>query len=517
MTTAVATFSAGPIVEFSGVVKKFGGITALDNVSFGVPRGEIHALVGENGAGKSTLIRICGGVFQPDAGGIRFDGAEVRFKDTLASRNAGISIVHQEIPVCGHLTAAENIFLGESLPTRGGLINWKEINERAQALFDRLQVAVRPTDTVGSLSIAQQQTVVIAQALSIDAKLVIMDEPTSALSKQESERLFEIIRQLKSQGITIVYVSHRLEEVFDIADRITALRDGRYIATVPKSEATPEQIVQMMVGREVTNLFPKEFHTDDATKLMSVHNLTVPGVFEKISFDLFRGEVLGLVGLQGSGTSEVMRALFGQYQELSGDIIARGQKIHLKSSLEAIERGIAYVPANRQAEGLFTAMSVVDNAGMLSLRRLANAFGWIADQSLADLVAVAVAKFGIRTSSIRELVSSLSGGNQQKVVIARALSTAPLVILLDDPTRGIDVGAKSEIHQILNQLNSQGCGIILVSSELSEVLSMSDRVIVMYQGRVRAQLTHDEADHELVMSLATGADIVGNSRNQPAE
>jgi ABC-type sugar transport system ATPase subunit len=509
--TSSAPPGLDPIVEFSGVTKAFGGIKALDHVSFAIPRGEIHALVGENGAGKSTLIRICGGVFQPDSGGIRYDGEDARFSDTLQSRRAGISIVHQEIPVCRDLTAAENIFLGDPLPKRGGLIDWVEINEKARALFERLQVDIQPTGVVGAMSIAQQQIVVIAQALSINAKLVIMDEPTSALNKQEAERLFEIIRQLKARGITVVYVSHRLEEVFNIADRITALRDGRYIGTVAKAEATPERIVQMMVGREITNLFPKDYNSDRTKKLISVRGLSVPGAFEDISFDLYSGEVLGLVGLQGSGASEVMRALFGQYKEISGDIVLGGQKIQLTSSLAAIERGIAYVPANRQAEGLFTEMSVMDNAGMLILRRIANALGWISQRSLAKRVLAAVAKFNIRTRSLDAIISSLSGGNQQKVVMSRALSTQPLVILLDDPTRGIDVGAKSEIHQILNGLTAQGCGVILASSELSEALAMSDRLVVMYKGKSRAHLTHEDADHERVMRLATGADIAAGA------
>ena len=505
MANAVSSDPSDPILEFRSVVKRFGGTRALDNVSFAVPRGEVHALVGENGAGKSTLIRICGGVFRPDAGQIRFDGREVRFNSTLESRNAGISIVHQEIPICGHLTAAENIFLGESLPKRGGLIQWSEVNRMSRSLFERLQADISPTDLAGSLSIAQQQIVVIAQALSIHAKLVIMDEPTSALSKQEAERLFEIIRQLKAQGITIVYVSHRLEEVFSIADRITALRDGRHIGTVPNSETSPDSIIRMMVGREITNLFPKERH-DRAQRLLSVRRLTAPDAFEDVSFDLYGGEVLGLVGLHGSGTSQVMRAIFGQVRRLSGEILVRDKKITPASSLEAIAEGIAYVPGDRQAEGLFAAMSVLDNAGLLSLRKLSKTLGWIPIKLLIRWFVSTVQTFNIKVGSLEDFVLSLSGGNQQKVVIARSLSTEPLVILLDDPTRGIDVGAKSEIHHILNQLTARGCGVVMVSSELPEVLAMSDRLIVMYKGRIRAELRHDELDHELVMSLATGAD-----------
>jgi ribose transport system ATP-binding protein len=501
-----------PIIEFRGVVKRFGGTRALDNVSFSVPRGEVHALVGENGAGKSTLIKICGGVFHPDSGEVRFDGRQVRFNDTLESRSAGISIVHQEIPICGHLTAAENIFLGESLPKRAGLIQWAEVNKRSRALFDRLEADIQPTDRAGALTIAQQQMVVIAQALSLNAKLVIMDEPTSALSKQEAERLFEIIGQLRSQGITVIYVSHRLEEVFAIADRITALRDGRCIGTVSRSEASPDRIVRMMVGREITNLFPKDRHARRPDRLLSVQNLSVPDAFEDVSFDLYGGEVLGLVGLHGSGTSEVMRAIFGQ-GDPRGEILVRDRKVRLTSSLDAISQGIAYVPGDRQSEGLFPAMSVVDNAGLLRLRRLSKAFGWVPNRLLIRWFISAVETLNIKVGAIENFVSSLSGGNQQKVVIARSLSTEPPIILLDDPTRGIDVGAKAEIHQILNQLTARGCGVVLVSSELPEVLAMSDRIIVMYKGRIRAELSHDEIDHERVMSLATGVDDIALPAN----
>jgi len=505
------TTSTAPIIEFDGISKTFGGVHALSNVTFAVSRGEVHALVGENGAGKSTLIRICGGVFPPDAGKIRFDGQEVSFNDPLESRSAGISIVHQEILVCPHLTAAENIFLGQPLPRSGGMIDWGEVKRRAKKLFDELEVDVRPGDVVSTLPIAKRQIIAIAQALSLNARLVIMDEPTSALSQQEAAHLFEIIRQLKAQGITIIYVSHRLEEVFEIADRITALRDGHYIGTAMKADATPDRIVQMMVGREISSLFPKEYHERAEQPMLSVRNLTIPDACADVSFDLHPGEVLGLVGLQGSGTSDVIRALFGQAPELSGEIRIRGEQVRLTSSLDAIKRGIAYVPADRQIEGLFSVMSVRDNAGLLRLPSLSKLFGWIPGGSLNQLVTDAVNRFSIRTESINTLVSGLSGGNQQKVVIARSLSTSPLIILLDDPTRGVDVGAKSEVHHILNQLTAQGCGVILLSSELPEVLAMSDRVLVMYKGRIRAELSHEETkDHQYVMGLATGADTVAN-------
>lgn len=492
-----------PIIEFTGVSKRFGGVRALQGVSFAVPRGEVHALVGENGSGKSTLIRICGGVFAPDDGTILLDGREVSFADPLESRLAGISVVHQEIPICPDLTAAQNVFLGHELPKRGGLIDWSGVNQRAQAVFDRLQADVRPAALAGNLPIAQRQLVAIAQALSHRARLLILDEPTSALSKQEAERLFEIVRGLKAEGITVIYVSHRLEEVFGVADRITALRDGRYVGTVPRSEATPDGVVRMMVGREIANLFPKEETTLGDDVLLSVRGLSAPGRFADVSFDLRRGEVLGLVGLQGSGTSEVLRALAGHEANVTGDVHLAGQAAQAASPGEAIRRRFAYVPADRQGEGLFAPMSVRENAGLLVLRRLARLLGWVPNRALDASARGAVERFQIRTSSLNAPVASLSGGNQQKVVIARCLSTQPLVILLDDPTRGIDVGAKAEVHQILNGLTRQGCGVLLVSSELPEVLAMSDRVLAMYQGRVRATMAA-AADHEAVMSIITG-------------
>jgi ABC-type sugar transport system ATPase subunit len=498
---------ADPILEFRAVSKTFGGVRALREVSFAIPRGEIHALVGENGAGKSTLIRICGGLFAPDSGTVLYEGRELRIDGAHASREAGIGIVHQEIPICRDLTAAENVFLGQPLPRRAGLVDWAAVNRRAGELFERLRSDIRPDDIAGELTIAQQQTVVIAQALSLEAKLLIMDEPTSALSKQESVRLFEILRQLRDQGITIVYVSHRLEEVFNIADRITALRDGRHVGTAPKSEVSPERVVQMMVGREISNLFPKQVNPRGSEPLLSVRGLTARGLFEDISFNLHGGEVLGLVGLQGSGSSAVLRAIFGQIGGVGGDILVRGRRARLTTSLDAISAGIAYVPGDRQTEGLFPSLSIVENASLVKLPHFANAIGWIPSASLRNFFKDVVSRFSIKAGSGADLVTSLSGGNQQKVVIARSLSVAPLIVLLDDPTRGIDVGAKAEVHHVLNRLTAQGCGVILASSELQETLAMSDRVLVMYRGRVRAELARSEAEQEKVMTIATGADL----------
>ncbi len=493
-----------PIIEFEGVSKNFGGVRALEDVSFAFTRGEIHALVGENGAGKSTLIRICGGVFPPDAGRVFFEDRAVQFQHTLESRQAGISIVHQEIPLCPDLTAAENVLMGQKLPNRAGVIGWAEVNRRVKAVFDRLNIDIDPTETVRYLPIAKQQMVAIAQALYQEAKLIFMDEPTSALGKQETDHLFTLIHQLKAQGVTVIYVSHRLEEVFDIADQITVLRDGSYIGTVPRAETTPDAVVHMMVGREIDNLFPKACADIAPAPLLSVRDLSVSGVFENVSFDLHGGEVLGLAGLQGSGISEVMRAIFGQHPNMSGEIQVHGRPVTIQSSLDAIRRSIAYIPANRQAEGLFNIMSVRTNLGILSLERIARLLGWVPGSRLNKLAQSAIHEFRIRTNTAGDPVSSLSGGNQQKVVVARWLSVDPLIILMDDPTRGVDVGAKAEIHELLNQLTAQGCGVVMISSELPEVLAMCDRVLVMYRGQVQAILPRDQADRDTVMSLATG-------------
>jgi ABC-type sugar transport system ATPase subunit len=493
------------IIEFHDISKNFGGVQALRDVSFAVPRGEVHALTGENGSGKSTLIRICGGVFPPSKGRLVFDGREVVFSNPLQSLRAGISVVHQEIPICPDLTAAENVFLSHALPTRGRLIDWTAVNERAASLFASLDVPIDSATLGGDLPIAHQQVVVIAQALAHDAKLLILDEPTSALSRQETDRLFGLIDQLKRKGISVIYVSHRLDEVFTIADRISTLRDGEYVGTVSRAETTPSEVVRMMVGRHIEDLFPRDAATRSDEVLLEVRNLSKPGRFEGVSFDLHRGEILGLVGLQGSGTSEVLSSLFGRYGAIDGTIRLSGEPISITSPGDAIERGFAYVAADRQREGLIQAMTVAENASALLLRVIRQLGGWIPTRRIREKVEEMRRTFQIRTVSIDTPITSLSGGNQQKVVIARSLSTQPQILLLDDPTRGIDVGAKVEVHQLLNKLTAEGRGVVLVSSELNEVLSMSDRVLVMFRGSVRAALERREADHSTVMEIATGA------------
>jgi ABC-type sugar transport system ATPase subunit len=493
------------IVRFDGISKHFGGVQALDDVTFDIRPAEIHGLAGSNGAGKSTLIRICGGVYHADRGQLIFDGRPVRFRSPFDARSAGIGIVHQEIPICPHLTVTENVMLGSPLLSSGRIVDWRTARRQVEQLFQRLQVWVPPDAVAGRLPIAQQQIVAIAQALALNARMLIADEPTSALNKRETEHLFEIVRQLKAEGITVVYVTHRMEELFELADRITVLRDGKYVGTVDKCDSSPDQVVQMMVGRRIDNLFPKQDNRR-SNVLLRVEGLSKPNAFQDISFDLHEGEILGLIGLQGSGVSELLRALYQTPPNLHGRILLRGQPVRFASTLDAIEQGVAYVPANRQADGLFGKMSVRENAGLLLLPTLQRAFGWVSPRALDRATVRMVEDFSIRTASTQSPIGSLSGGNQQKVLIARCISVKPTVVVLDDPTRGIDVGAKAEVHHLLNRLTAAGCGVLLASSEMPEVLAMSDRAIVMYRGRIRAVLSRDQLDHELVMALATGAD-----------
>ncbi len=491
------------IIEFVNVSKRFGGVRALDNVSFSVKRGEIHALVGENGAGKSTLINLCGGVFPKDEGHIIFRGEEIQRASTHYSKELGISIVYQEFPLCNHLSVAENIFLGPFPEQKFGVLNRRAMQERARELFDSLGVDIDPTIPVGRLSVGEQQIVEISKALSRDADLIIMDEPTSALTQRETEHLFGIIRRLKQRGITVIYVSHRLREVFEICDRVTVLRDGKYIGTLNVSEATMDQVVQMMVGRQISALFPKE-QAEIRGVMLRGEGLTSQGLFENVTFEVRRGEILGLAGLQGSGNQALLRTIFGLHPLDAGELYLDGQRLTISSPNEAIERGIAYVPADRRSEGTVLNLSVSDNIGLLSLQNIAR-LGYVIRRRLKRIVDDSIKRLNIKTPSSRQIVQNLSGGNQQKVVLAKWLSIRPRVLLLDDPTRGIDVGSKAEIHQLLNDLTREGHAVLLISSELPELLAMSDRLLVMYKGHVVKELSRQEATEEAVMALMTGA------------
>ena len=495
--------SSEHIIEFSSVSKRFGGVLALDDVSFGVRRGEIHALIGENGAGKSTLINLCGGVYAKDEGKILFKGTEIERVSTHYSKELGIRIVYQEFPLCPHLTVAENIFLGPDPQNHFGIVDRRSIRERARALFGRLGVDIDPGVAVATLSVGEQQMVEISKALSQDADLIIMDEPTSALTQRETEYLFDVIRRLQERGITVIYVSHRLREVFEIADRITVLRDGKYVGTVDTQAATMDEVVQMMVGRHISALFPKE-EVEILGVMLRGEHLARKGAFEDVSFKVRRGEILGFAGLQGSGNQDLLRTIFGVQAFDTGDLHLDGEQLDISSPDEAIKLGIAYVPADRRSEGTVLSLSVSDNIGLLSLEKIAR-LGYVVRGKLREIVDQGIAWLNIKTPSGRELVENLSGGNQQKVVLAKWLSIRPKVLLLDDPTRGIDVGSKAEIHYLLNDLAREGHAVLFISSELPELLAMSDRLLVMYKGRVVDELMREEATEERVMALMTGA------------
>ena len=491
------------LIEFVNVSKRFGGVRALDNVSFGVKRGEIHGLVGENGAGKSTLINLCGGVHAKDEGHIIFRGEEIQRASTHHSKELGISIVYQEFPLCNHLSVAENIFLGPFPEQRFGILNRRAMEERARELFNNLGVDIDPKIPVGNLSVGEQQIVEISMALSRDADLIIMDEPTSALNQSETEHLFTIIRRLKQRGITVIYVSHRLREVFEICDRITVLRDGKYIGTLDVQEATMDKVVQMMVGRQISTLFPKE-EVEIKDVMLRGEHLTSHGLFEDVGFEVRKGEIVGLAGLQGSGNQSLLRAVFGIHPLHAGALYLEGKRLEISSPDEAIELGVAYVPADRRSEGTVLNLSVSDNIGLLSLEKIAR-IGYVVRRKLKRIVDEGIERLSIKTPSGRQTVQNLSGGNQQKVVLAKWLSIRPTVLLLDDPTRGIDVGSKAEIHHLLNELAREGHAVLIISSELPELLAMSDRLLVMYRGRVVEELSRKEATEERVMALMTGA------------
>lgn len=490
------------IIEFINISKRFGGVLALDNISFSVKQGEIHGLVGQNGAGKSTLINLCGGVFNKDEGHIIFKGEEIQKVSTYYSEELGISIVYQEFPLCNHLSIAENIFLGPYPEKKFFIMNRRSMYEHAKEILKTIGVYIDPTIPVGRLTINQRQIVEICRVLSHHVDLIIMDEPTSALNKNETETLFRIIRDLKEKGITIIYVSHRLQEVFEICDRITVLRDGKYIGTMDVAEAIMDKVVQMMVGRQLSALYPKK-KTESKDVMLRGEHLTRNGAFEDVSFEVYRGEILGLVGLQDSGNQSLLRSLFGIEELDAGALYLDAQRIYISSPNQAIELGIAYLPADRLYESLALNLSISDNIGLLSLKKISQ-FGYVMLRKLQDIVDQGISLLNIKTPDARQIAQNLSGGNQQKVVLAKWLSICPKVLLLDDPTRGIDVGSKVEIHQLLNDLAREGHAVIFTSSELPELLAMSDRLLVMYRGSVVDELTREEATEEHVMALMAG-------------
>ena len=487
------------ILQVQNLSKSFLGVKALDNIQFSLQKGEIHALMGENGAGKSTFMKILMGLLQPDLGEIIFEGEVLKSNNVHENLQKGISMIHQEILVVPELTVAQNIFLGRETNYRSWL-NDKAINQKAQEILDAIGIKINAQTKIKNLSIAEMQMVEIAKAVSNNAKVIIMDEPTSALTDNEVAMLFKIIKDLKAKGVAIIYISHKMDEIYEITDRITVLRDGQYIATKNTNELDKNALIALMVGRQINDLF-LENNSIKGESILSVQNLNKKGKFKDINFEVHAGEVLGIAGLMGAGRTEIARAIFGLDKYDSGEIIIKGNKVEIKSPEDAIKNGIGYVSEDRKALGFIPALSIKENISLSSLGNFAKT--WFVNASNEHEAATRLATdLKIKSTSINQKVMTLSGGNQQKVVIGKVLLTAPSLIILDEPTRGIDIGAKFEIYKLINQLTDKGIAVIMISSELPEILGMSDRVMVLSKGKQTALLSKQEATQEKIMQYA---------------
>lgn len=494
--------SSEPIVELVDISKQFGAVHALSDARLVLYPGEVHALLGENGAGKSTLVKILGGVHRPDVGVVKIGGEAVDLHSPAQSQHLGIAVIHQEPTLFPDLNVAENIFMGRHPRDRFGRVNWKQMYQDVERLLKSLDVQLSVYTPAKGLSVADQQLVEIAKALSLNARVLVMDEPTAALSAPEVEKLFTITRQLRQRGVAILFVSHRLEEVFALSDRVTIMRDGAHVITAPTSTFTSDDIIHHMVGRELTALFPKG-EAEIGEVILDVRHLTREGVFRDVSFQLRRGEILGFAGLVGAGRTEVARVLFGIDRADAGEIRISNTLVHISSPNAAMHHGLAYVPEDRRQQGLVMDFSISANMTLPILQRFSR-LGIVSRSRERATATDYSQQLQVRSAGIHQLVKTLSGGNQQKVVLAKWLITNPSILILDEPTRGVDVGAKAEVHRIISDLASKGLAIILISSELPEVLAMADRVLVMHEGRLTGTFDRAEANQENVMFAATG-------------
>ena len=502
--SATAVSKGAPLLEVRGLEKSFPGVRALSGVSFSVAAGEIHALLGENGAGKSTLIKIVSGVFPQNAGEILIGGVEQNFRSPEDARRAGVATIYQELLLFPELTVAENIFMGHAPRAFAGRLDWREMREHAERLLESLEIHDLAADrVVGALSVGNRQRVEILRALSYDARLLIMDEPTAALTEPDVVRLFKIVRLLKARGVGIIYISHRLDEIFTLADRVTVLRDGAYVGTRDVARTDTGELVQMMVGRAIENLFPK-VEAPIGAPVLEVADLVRLPTTRGVSLSVRSGEIVGLAGLVGSGRSELAQTIFGVTPAESGAIRIAGETVVIRSPGHARDLGIAYVPEDRGTQGLVRPMSVLHNFSLAALGWLSR-FGFIDRAAERRLAETWVTQLGVKTSSLEQISGRLSGGNQQKIVLGKWLANNPRLLILDEPTRGIDVGAKAEIHRIMGDLARQGVAILLISSELPEVLGMSDRVLVMREGRFVAEFGRADATPEGVGAAMMGS------------
>ena len=491
------------LVEMRGITKHFPGVQALNNVDFTVQKGEILGLVGENGAGKSTLMKTLTGVHRPDAGEIVYKGERLALKDTGDAYRNGISIIFQEFNLCSNLSVMENIFLGKELASKGaGLISYKKTREETRKLFRRLKIEIDPDTEVKKLGVAEQQMVEIAKALSYDTQLLIMDEPTSSLSLSEVANLFDIVRDLKAHGISVVFISHKLDELLEITDRILVLRDGANAGELITTEATKEHIISLMVGRELNHFFSERKSSQGQEVVFEVKHLSGPPNTKDVSFQLHRGEILGLAGLMGAGRTELAKLLIGAEKKTAGATILKNREVQIESPVTAVDCGIAYLPEDRKNLALILPMSTQENLSMSIHKQIKKLFNFIDHKQEVAICHQYVDRLQIKISSLKQVVKNLSGGNQQKVVIGKWLATNPVILILDEPTRGIDVGAKAEVHRIITELADEGVSILLISSELPEILHISDRILVMHDGRITADLLRKDADQETIMKAA---------------
>lgn len=501
------------IVELNHISKAFPGVKALDDVSLNLKAGEVMALVGENGAGKSTLVKILSGVYTRDSGQIKIFENDVKELTPKKSQELGIAVIHQELNMCPHLTVAENIFLGNEKVNRAGLLSNKEMNEAAKAVLNKLNIDISPNVILGDLAVPKQQMVEIARALSCNAKILIMDEPTSALTSNEIDDLFKIIHKLKADGCGIIYISHRLEELQYIVDRITIMRDGRYITSMNFKDTNMDEIITNMVGREIKEKFPRAI-CDVGEKLFEVKNLNAGRMVRNVNFELHKGEIVGIAGLMGAGRTETTRAIFGVEPKESGEIFLNGQKVSIKKPSDAIKAGIVLAPEDRKKDGLCLNLSIKENIALPNLDILCSIAGVINRNKENKMIKKSVEDLNIKLASSENNASSLSGGNQQKVVVAKWLARDSKVVIFDEPTRGIDVAAKVEIYNLMNELKKRGIGVLFISSEMPEIMGISDRIIVMCDGKITGELSREEATQNLILKYATMFDSKVNKETE---
>ena len=490
------------ILQMKDIDKSFPGVHALDHVGLEVRRGEVHALMGENGAGKSTLMKVLTGIYRKDSGSIIYKGKEVEFHNTREAQDNGVVIVHQELNMVGDLSVAQNIFIGRE-PRKGLRIDDKKMIEDSKALFDRLRIDIDPTEKMSELTVGKQQMCEIAKAISHNAELIIFDEPSAALTEKEIEDLFSIIRDLKAQDLGIIYISHRMDEIKVITDRVTVMRDGGYVGTLITADCTKEDIINMMVGRVIYEK-PKEksLVPDDAPVVLKVEHLNAGKMVQDVSFELRKGEILGFSGLMGAGRTETARAIFGADPKQSGDIYVNGEKVEINSPEDAVKHGIGYLSEDRRRFGIVVGKSIIENSTMAALEEYMSGI-FINKGKEKEVTEKYIKELDTKTPSSEQLVVNLSGGNQQKVVIAKWLVRNSDILIFDEPTRGIDVGAKNEIYKLMNRLAAEGKSIIMISSEMTEILRMSDRIVIMCEGRKTGEVKIEEATQELIMDKAT--------------